>query len=407
MNQIIENYMKKHTLLGVGAMSSCCVKATIEVVEKYECPIIFVCSRNQIESHKFGGGYVNGWDSKDISKYVRKAAEERKVSNLIYIGRDHGGPWQNDSEYNQNFDEEKAFSNCLLSYYEDLEAGFEFIHIDTSKDPNYRQVPMDIAIERAVLILKKLEEYRISKNIKEVSYEISLDETRISEQTLQEYQRFCEQIVARIKSEMLPKPVFVVGNTGTYTKMDMNLGEVDSEIVKNLYEISESQGVYLKEHNADYLDTDTLERHFELGIRMINVAPEFAKVETSILLKLESLWNIYVDCVSLDSKNKTNIKNILIDNIITSEKWKKWIDYDDNIENLRKDGQILDRIVNVNGHYFYNNELVIKEREKLLANLERFHLLHDPERYIINEIRSSIEHYIKSFNKETKYEEQI
>ncbi len=399
MNEIIENHITNHTLLGVGTMSTLCIEAAMEVVKKYRYPIIFICSRNQIESHVLGSGYVNGWSSRELKNYIQNRAKELCIQKYIFIGRDHGGPWQNDREYKKNVSESTAFSNCLLSYYEDLDAGFDFIHIDTSRDPNLIKVPIEIAINRAIYILRNLENYRISNGYAEVVYEISVDETRCSEASLDEYKTFCERFIEETKAGMLPMPKFVVGNTGTYTKMDTNIGSVDYDVVRALYKVSQLQGVLLKEHNADYLDQDTLRQHFEIGIRMVNVAPEFAHKETCKLLEMERLWNQYVDNELMDSTLRTNIEDILINNIILSDKWKKWIiSYDGSDNKIFDDKQLRNKIVVVNGHYFYHNIDVMNERRKLMTYLEKYKLVLRPENNIIKQIKLSIERYLKAFS---------
>ena len=63
---------KRKTLLGVGPMSLNCVNATINLSNKYNIPLILIASRRQIDSGKFGGGYVNNWTTHEYSKYVFK-----------------------------------------------------------------------------------------------------------------------------------------------------------------------------------------------------------------------------------------------------------------------------------------------------------------------------------------------
>ena len=59
---------KKSTLLGIGPMSLNCVDATIEISNKNNFPIFLIASRRQIESSRFGGGYVNNWSTQNFSK---------------------------------------------------------------------------------------------------------------------------------------------------------------------------------------------------------------------------------------------------------------------------------------------------------------------------------------------------
>ena len=69
--------------------------------------------------------------------------------------------------------------------------------------------------------------------------------------------------------------MFLVGQTGSLIKEIYQVGEFENEIAKNLVKLSKKYGVYLKEHNCDYIDKDQIiERRKQIGINAINVAPE-------------------------------------------------------------------------------------------------------------------------------------
>ena len=69
LNSIVKS---KKTLLGVGPMSINCVDASIELANYHDVPIMLIASRRQIDSKEFGGGYVNNWDTKNFSDYIKK-----------------------------------------------------------------------------------------------------------------------------------------------------------------------------------------------------------------------------------------------------------------------------------------------------------------------------------------------
>ena len=96
---------KKATLLGVGPMSKNCIDACCEIASP-TIPLMLIASRRQIDSEEFGGGYVQNWTTSDFSKYVLK-----KNKNII-LCRDHGGPWQNTLEYDNNYSEIKAMKSA-------------------------------------------------------------------------------------------------------------------------------------------------------------------------------------------------------------------------------------------------------------------------------------------------------
>ena len=70
---------KKCTLLGVGPMSINCVDASIELANFYNFPLFLIASRRQIDSEEFGGGYVNNWTTRELSKYVLSKDKNKEL----------------------------------------------------------------------------------------------------------------------------------------------------------------------------------------------------------------------------------------------------------------------------------------------------------------------------------------
>ena len=84
--------MIKNTFLGLGPMSLEIINSLDFFSKKHKKKIMLICSRNQVESEKLGGGYVNNWSTEEFSKYVH---QNDKNQNII-LCRDHGGPYQNE-----------------------------------------------------------------------------------------------------------------------------------------------------------------------------------------------------------------------------------------------------------------------------------------------------------------------
>ena len=59
----------------------------------YKKKIMLICSRNQVDSDKLGGGYVNNFSTSEFSKFV-----ERKNNHLLIMSRDHCGPFKRDTK---------------------------------------------------------------------------------------------------------------------------------------------------------------------------------------------------------------------------------------------------------------------------------------------------------------------
>ena len=53
-----------------------------------------------------------------------------------YICRDHGGPWQRNAELDGKFPLDRAMAIARQSFRADIEAGFNYLHIDPTKCPH-------------------------------------------------------------------------------------------------------------------------------------------------------------------------------------------------------------------------------------------------------------------------------
>ena len=163
---------EKFSLLGIGPMSKTLLKATLELAKEKDFPIMLIASRNQVDSDEFGHGYVCGWDQDRFVADVKAVEEEIGFDGLCYLCRDHGGPWQRDEERNAKLPVDEAMEKCVRSYKHDMEAGFDLLHIDPTKDPEYAMgtVPFDLVIDRTVDIIAELENYRKENNLPEIGY---------------------------------------------------------------------------------------------------------------------------------------------------------------------------------------------------------------------------------------------
>lgn len=291
IHQRLDTFLKSKrcTLLGVGPMSVNCVDAAIELANQHEIPMMLIASRRQIDSEEFGGGYVNNWTTSQFADYVIDHDKKGKV----LLARDHGGPWQNTREKEQGLSLRRAMDSAKASYLADLEAGFQVLHIDPSVDI-HGQPRVDEVLNRVF----ELYEYCWSQAQRlgqEVIFEIGTEEqsgsTNSQEElnyTLNAMQQFCNR-------NRLPQPSFVVIQAGTRVMEKRNVGSFDSPIrvaeeipaeiqLPKMIEICNRYGIFMKEHNTDYVSDEALQWHPRLGIHAANVAPEFGVAETVALL---------------------------------------------------------------------------------------------------------------------------
>ncbi|HGE69631.1 TPA: sugar-phosphate kinase, partial [Candidatus Poribacteria bacterium] len=262
LRDIVTILQKKNinaTLLGIGPMSEIVIRATLELARDMEFPVMFIASRNQIDSIELGGGYVMGWDQMAFSNAIHNIADDVNFDGLLYLCRDHGGPWQRDNEKAEKLPLKQAMEKAKSSYLDDLKAGFNLLHIDPTKDPHIQgSVPMELVIERTIELISYLEEQIQKLNLMPISYEVGTEETAGGLISNDAFEAFIEKLLKELDSRSLPHPAFIVGQTGTLVKMNKNVGKFDPETAHNLSMIARKYGIGFKEHNADYLSEDDL-----------------------------------------------------------------------------------------------------------------------------------------------------
>ena len=354
MDHLIEKKLRsllksrRCTLLGVGPMSKNCVDAAIDLANENEVPILLIASRRQVDSEEFGGGYVNNWTTKEFANYV----SQRDKGKLVLLARDHGGPWQNSYEIEKQLNLKDAMLSAKSSYEADILAGFKLLHIDPSIDI-HRKPTLDEVLERVFELYDYCWE-KAKMNNSEVIFEIGTEEQSGSTNSQEELDYILEKIIQFCEKQKLPKPTFVVIQSGTRVMEMRNVGSFDSPIrvanevpaeiqVPKMIEICNKHKVFMKEHNTDYLSDDALRWHPRLGIHAANVAPEFGVAETIALLKIMKEFDFH------------HLADEFLRISYESKKWEKWMLTETEADD--KDKAL------IAGHYvFSNNEfLVIKE----------------------------------------------
>jgi len=382
IHQRLESFLKKRrcTLLGVGPMSVNCVDATIELANEHEVPMLLIASRRQIDSEEFGGGYVNNWTTDEFARYVI----DRDKKGKILLARDHGGPWQSIKEKDAGLGLRRAMESAKASYRADLAAGFQVLHIDPSVDIHC-QPDIDEVLDRVF----DLYEYCWSQAQllqQEVIFEIGTEEQSGStnsqedlDYTLNEVQKFCAK-------NRLPQPTFVVIQCGTRVMETRNVGSFDSPIrvadeisaeiqLPKMIEICNRYGIFMKEHNTDYLSDDALQWHPRLGIHAANVAPEFGVAETRALLAV------------LENNGLQVLADRFLKTAYDSNKWDKW---------MLKDTKATDRHrAIIAGHYVFSTpECVELKAEAGMALARKGIYL---EQHLKHEVKQSILRYLRNF----------
>ena len=368
---------KNCTLLGVGPMSKNCIDASIELAETYEAPLMLIASRRQIDSEQFGGGYVENWTTGQFADYV---AKNDRYKNVI-LARDHGGPWQNELEKSKRMSLKEAMQSAKDSYQSDIDAGFHILHIDPSVDIHH-QPNVDEILERVYELYEFCWSYAKQKK-RDIIFEIGTEEQSGGNNTQEELEYTLERMRKFCSSQKIPFPSFIVIQAGTRVMEAKNIGSFDSPIrianelppeiqIPRMVNICNKYSIYMKEHNTDYLSTESLKWQPRLGIHAANVAPEFGVAETKAFINI------------LEKNNHNNILDRFLQMSYDSRKWEKWM-----LSNTCANDR--DRAI-IAGHYIFSSKECIdlkKEARERITGLDDF---------LKDQIKASIFRYMKAFN---------
>jgi len=387
------------TLLGIGPMSKNCVQAALELSKEYDYPVMFIASRNQVDLDELGGGYVNGWNQFSFAKAVKDVADEIQYDNLYYLCRDHGGPWQRDKERNDHLPVDQAMALGQQSYIGDIEAGFDLLMIDPTKDPFEvgKVIPLDTVLERTVELIDFCEKARKQRGIGEIGYEVGTEETNGGLTSTETYEEFILRLQKELTTRQLPMPTFIVGQTGTLVRKTEQVGSFNFDNAYNLAKMAKKYNVGLKEHNGDYLDDKSLLEHIPSQITATNVAPQYGSVETRAYLNLAEVEQKLVQQGLI--KQPSNTRQVLLEEAVRCERWRKWMIGDQTkltIAEIADNPDIAEEILDIAGHYNYNNDRVKGEIEQLYQNLAEHHI--DGKRYVIDFLKRPMRDYVECYN---------
>jgi tagatose-1,6-bisphosphate aldolase non-catalytic subunit AgaZ/GatZ len=382
IHQRLQSFLQKRhcTLLGVGPMSVNCVDATIELANEHEVPILMIASRRQIDSEEFGGGYVNNWTTEEFARYVTDKDKKGK----ILLARDHGGPWQNTREKDAQLGLRRAMESAKSSYRSDIAAGFQILHIDPSVDI-HGQPDIDEVLDRVF----DLYDYcwsQAQQNNREIIFEVGTEEQSGSTNSQEELDYTLNEINKFCRKNRFDPPAFVVIQCGTRVMEMRNVGSFDSPVrvaneipaeiqLPKMIEICNRHGIFMKEHNTDYLSDEALQWHPRLGIHAANVAPEFGVAESKALVGV------------LEDNGLHELATRFLALAYESNKWDKWML--DGTTATDRDRSL------IAGHYVFSTpeckELKV-EAAQLLARKQI-----DLEAHLKQQVKNSILRYLRSF----------
>lgn len=299
---------------GIGVMSLNIVNACIEYVNEYDCHLMFIPSRRQVD---YLGGYVNNWTTETFSKHVRN-----KTTNIL-LKRDHGGPGQ--GLYNDD---------GLISLNHDSNY-FDAIHIDPWKIVN--------SFKEGCEYTKKMIDYCFDIN-HNIIYEVGTEQSIFKYESSQ-LEELLNYLKVNLHVKKFEQIKFAVIQSGTSLRETKNTGSYDKQRLLEMICVCKKYNLISKEHNGDYLPIFLIKEKFNCGLDTINIAPEFGQIETKTYLN--------------EIKNK-NMFETFFNICYESKKWEKWVDASFNpYENK-------EQLINICGHYVLSNRDFI---EKIKNNL--------------------------------------
>lgn len=382
IHQRLEAFMSKRrcTLLGVGPMSVNCVDAAIDLANEHEVPLLLIASRRQIDSEEFGGGYVNNWSTAEFARYVI----DRDKKGKILLARDHGGPWQSSKEVERDLSLRRAMESAKSSYRADIEAGFQVLHIDPSVDI-HGQPDVDEVLNRAFDLYEfcwsQAQQLR-----QEIIFEIGTEEQSGSTNSQEELDYTLNAVQQFCKRNHLPQPTFVVIQCGTRVMETRNVGSFDAPVrvadelpaeiqLPKMIEICNRYGIFMKEHNTDYLSDAALQWHPRLGIHAADVAPEFGVTETRALLSV------------LEDNGQEQLAERFLQCAYESRKWGKWMV--DNTQATDRDRAI------IAGHYVFSKPECVEIKAEASRNLRAKGI--DLNEHLKQAVKLAILRYLRNF----------
>jgi hypothetical protein len=367
------------TQIGIGVVSLNTVDAAVELAQEHDVSLMLIASRRQVDAAEFGGGYVGGLTPQALAERVRTA----DARDRIVLCRDHGGPWQGQGGLAAA--PHQAMDEARTSFFADLDAGFDLLHIDTSPappdDPDGPGAP-----KRRLLELYDDCWRAAQERDRTVAFEVGDEEQANVAAGLEQPRQLLTALAQQRADTGAPAPLFVVVQTGTKVMERRNVGSLSAPYriagqmppqihLPQVMALVREHGTHLRQHNTDYLPTEILQWHPLLGIHAANIAPEYGIEETLGLLAV------------MEGRGATELSDAFLTLAYDTRKWEKW-------ELEGSEGSDRDRAIWA-GHYVFATPEFGEIRARLL---ERAGLTSDALDVLLRErIKACILRHLRAF----------
>jgi D-tagatose-1,6-bisphosphate aldolase subunit GatZ/KbaZ len=388
MNKLDKLYLRSDlriTLLAVCPNSENVLKAALRSAKRAGCPIKFAATLNQVDIDR---GYT-GWNQGDLVRKIKEESYRIGYNGPIIIAVDHGGPWVKDIQTTEKWNLDKAMNWTKKSFEAAILAGYDLIHIDPTVDIFNKNITIKTVVERTIELLVHCETFREAKSIKPISYEVGTEEVHGGLADTQTFKKFLDLLKSGLSEYKLKNtwPVFIVAKVGT----DLHTSTFDPETAETVVKIASKYNSWIKGHYTDFVSNP--QEYPITGIGAANVGPEFTIAEYEALNELSELeQKLYKqDHIAY----RSNYKDKLIAAVIESGRWKKWLldsekDFDSLSDNRKE------WIIQTSCRYIWAEPEVKNSQNILYKNLYQNGI--DANTWVLSNIESSIDRYLKEFN---------
>ncbi len=380
----------KRTLFAACPNSISVIRASLNSAKRNNAPIKFAATLNQVDLDR---GYT-GMNQKEFVNTIKLEARRINFTGPVIVAVDHGGPWLKDIQKKENWSYEKAVDWVKKSFEASVDAGYDMIHVDPTVDIFLAEdeiISIDVVAKRTVDLIYHVEQYRKSKGINPIAYEVGTEEVHGGLADMEVFNRFFVLLKQGLAEKGLEDvwPCFVVGKVGT----DLHTTLFDPEVAEKLTEVSKKYGSVIKGHYSDNVENP--EDYPLSGMGAANVGPEFTENEYDGLMELASIEKTLFEEGKL--AKVSDIAAVLWKAVIDSNRWQKWLGKDENPNDFyanTPERQLW--LVKTGCRYIWQNEDVLVARKFLYENVESWGI--KAEAILLSHIERSMDKYFHKFN---------
>jgi len=366
------------------------IKAALQSAKRCNAPIKFAATLNQVDTDR---GYT-GMNQMEFVKIIKKEAKKINFTGPVMVAVDHGGPWLKDKQRLENMSYKEAMNAIKKSFEASVEAGYDLIHVDPTIDITLSKgeiISIDLVAERTIELIVHTENFRRKNHYPRMAYEVGTEEVHGGLADYNVFERFLKLLKKGLKDNDLEDvwPCLVVGKVGT----DLHTTLFDKKVAKEITGISRKYGSVIKGHYSDGVENP--EDYPLSGMGGANVGPEFTEMEYEGLIEIENIENLLFNEGKI--AKISGLKNILWEKVILSNRWKKWLNEDENSEDFYKNRlQRQEWFIKTGCRYIWEDADVLVSRYLLYNNLNDNGI--DAEHIVLSKIEQAMDKYFYSFN---------